>query len=118
MDAFLEELDDVICKQIGTGTKTCIVGDFNAKNTDWYTGQQTNQAGLSLKNFADGHQQYQVITSPTYNVTEEKQSLLDLVFTNQPTSIISWDVLSPVADHCPVLVHLSLKKVHPKAFYC
>ena len=113
MDAFLEELDDVICKQIGTRTKTCIVGDFNAKHTDWYTGQQTNQAGLSLKNFADGHQLYQVITSPTYNVTEEKQSLLDLVFTNQPTSIISWDVLSPVADHCPVLVHLSLKKSPP-----
>ena len=36
MDAFLEELDDVICKQIGSHTKTCIpvVGDFNAKNTD------------------------------------------------------------------------------------
>ena len=32
MDAFLEELDDVICKQIGSRTKTCIVGDFNAKN--------------------------------------------------------------------------------------
>ena len=118
MDAFLEELDDVICKQIGSRTKTCNVGDFNAKNTDWHSGQQTNQAGLSLKNFADGHQLYQVITSPIYNVTEEKQSLLDLVFTNQPTSIKSWDVLSPVADHCPVLVHLSLKKVHPKAFYC
>ena len=113
MDAFLEELDDIIWKQIGSRTKTCIVGDFNAKNTDWYIGQQTNQAGLSLKNFADGHQLYPVITSPTYNVTEEEQSLLDLFFTNQPTLIISWDVLSPVADHCAVLVHLSLKKSPP-----
>ena len=57
-----------------------------------------------------------IVTSTIYNVTEGKQSLLVLVFTDQPTSIISSDVLPPVADHSSVLVHLSLKGPPPKPF--
>ena len=46
----------------------------------------------------------------TYSSTEQKSSLLDLIFVNQPSFVVSSSVLSSLADHCPVEVLFSLKK--------
>ena len=60
----------------------------------------------------------QVIHAPTYNTTPDHPSLLNLIFTYQPATVQSTTTLPAVAYHCPVTVHLSLKKsVQRKPYY-
>ncbi len=108
MSDFLDSLDVVVNSV--SQSHLCLVGDFNAKHSDWFTDQVTDTDGLSLKQFASGHNLHQMITMPTYNATSSKPVLLDLIFTTSPTSVLSSSVLPPVADHCAVIAHLSLKK--------
>ena len=111
MDAFLDDLDGALCRHLAPSTY--IVGDFNAKHSDWFKDQVIDTSGEALKCFADSYQMHQIITEPTYNVTSERASQLDLVFTNNAASVRSHSVLAPIADHCPVQVQLSLKRSHP-----
>ena len=85
------------------------MGDFNAKHSSWFAHQATDSAGSALKDFMDGHDLLQLISSPTYNVCSAKPVLLDLIFIGRPlaTSVVLSTVLPPVADHCVVIVHLS-----------
>ena len=113
MESFLDDLEETVAKCNG---HICLVGDFNAKHSLWYPGQRTDNDGEALKSFSDGNQLYQIVTSPTYNTTDTKYNptLLDLAFTNHPSSVQSHTVLPPVADHCPVLLHLSFKNLLKK----
>ena len=72
---------------------------------------------MALIEFADTFDLKQIIGEPTYNVTTDHPSLLDLVFTNRPQCVCSTCVLSPIADHCPVVVSLSFKKTHSQKPY-
>ena len=96
-----------------------LFGDFNAKHAVWYPPQGSDPAGLLLKKFTDNHKLHQLITAvPTYNVDSASPTLLDLIFTSNPTSVTTADVLQPIADHCPVVTHFSRKKSPPpKPFF-
>ena len=94
-----------------------IVGDFNAKNSAWWNNQSTDPQGEALKLCSDSLNLHQIVTQPTYNVLSGKESLLDLMFTNAPHSVLSSYTLPPLADHCPVVAHLSAKKSHPPKAY-
>ena len=94
-----------------------LVGDFNAKHAAWFQHQPTDTEGDHLKTFTDGLNLHQLINSPTYNTTSDHPSLLDLIFTNRPAAVLSTATLPPVADHSPVLVHLSLNKAVSKKPY-
>ena len=85
MDTFLDHLSATLCKH--SGSLTYIVGDFNAKCSYWYDGQETDAPGEALQQFAGCHQIHQVITTPTFDCASGKKSLLDLVFTNRPSSV-------------------------------
>ena len=78
----------------------CLLGDFNAKNLAWFCGQVTDGPGTALKELADAGDLKQVVDQPTYNVTTNHPSLLDLFFTNKPQCVRS----SCVADHCQLLL--------------
>ena len=103
---FLESFDLLISPHLHTNV--CVAGDFNAKHSSWYSGQATDVAGENLKQFSDCHNLLQVVRDPTYSTTEQKSSLLDLIFVNQPSFVVSSSVLSPLADHYPVEVQFSL----------
>lgn len=115
VSTFIDGLDLAISPYLQDNI--CLLGDFNAKHTAWYKHQKTDHAGEALKHFSDSHGLYQLIGEPTYNVLSDKQALLDLIFVNQPSFVRSTSVLPPMADHCPVQVHLSLKKSRPPKPY-
>ena len=116
MDSFLDSMDLAVSPHIHSNV--CIVGDFNAKHSTWCQQQHTDDAGEALKQFTDCHGFHQVVRCPTYNMSD-RPSLLDLVFVNQPSIVVSSSVLPPLADHGPVIAQLSLKKSRaPKPYYC
>ena len=92
-----------------------LVGDFRAKNISWFAHQTTDHLGDDLKHFTDSINLHQLISESGFNVLERKinQSLLDLMFTNIPHSVLSAYTAPPLADHCPVTAHTSLKKTRP-----
>ena len=117
MDDFLEQLESVYCCH--SSACTYIVGDFSAKHSDWFKDQVIDSCGEALKCFADSHHLQQIVAEPTFNVASEslRPSLLDLIFTNNPATLLSHNVLPPIADHCPVHIHLTLKKsLLPRSF--
>ena len=88
----------------------CVVGDFNAKHSDWYHCQATDADGAALKHLTDGLALHQAITHPTYNIAAANPVLLDLVFVSKPSSVVSTTVLPPVSDQCPVVARLSIRR--------
>ena len=64
-----------------------LVGDFNAKNSAWWSNQSTGSQGEALKFCADSLNLHQIITQPTYIVLSGTESLLDLMFMNAPHSV-------------------------------
>lgn len=111
MDAFTDSLENVLSSI--RSVDLCVVGDFNAKHSDWYSSQPTDKNGAALKCLTDGFNLHQVISLPTYNTAGANPVLLDLVFVSKPSSVVSSAVLPPLSDHCVVVVHLSLKKAPP-----
>ena len=105
---FLESFDLLISPHLHTNV--CVAGDFHAKHSFWYNGKATDVAGENLKQFSDCHDLLQVVRNPSNSTAEQKSSLLDLIFVNQPSFVVSSSVLSSLADHCPVEVRFSLKK--------
>ena len=86
----------------------CIVGDFNAKNNLWWDGQTSNSAGVQLAELTNSLGLAQIVTGPTRAVGLAHASQIDLMFVNNLTLVNSCDVLSPVSDHCPTIVELSV----------
>lgn len=114
-DVFLDNLEEFLTRL--PVANLLLVGDFNAKHSFWLSSQDTNSEGRALKVFADSHNLHQLVTDPTYNVSSNNPSLLDLVFTNRPCSVLSTSTLPPMADHCPVVTSLSLTKSPPPKSY-
>ena len=90
-------------------TALCIVGDFNAKTSDWFPSQPTDSAGRHLQLLAASHQLTQVVNGPTFGICSSSPSLLDLVFLNKPRLLKRCVILPPVSDHCPTLVALQFR---------
>jgi len=123
MENFLDSLDIVM--NSAQQRNVIMVGDFNAKNSEWYAPQKTDSEGSALKAFADCHNLVQLVSSPTYNVCSANPVLLDLVFISEQLagSLMQTVVLPPVADHCAVMTHLSIKKAptlkpYTKEYWC
>ena len=123
MDTFLDSLDVIM--NFAQQRNVIMVGDFNAKNYEWYAPQKTDSEGSALKAFTDCHNLVQLVSSPTYNVCSANPVLLDLVFISEQLagSLIQTLVLPPVADHCAVMTHLSIRKAptlkpYTKEYWC
>ena len=73
--------------------------------------------GDTPERFTDRINLHQLISESTFNVLERNQSLLDLMFTNTPHSVLSAYTAPPLADHCPVIAHMSLQRARPVKSY-
>ena len=85
-----------------------LLGDFNAKNSEWFNADCTNPNGIALKDLTDHFDLTQLCRQATHlNHDGEPESLLDLVFTNVPELLSnSARVLPPISssDHLPVVI--------------
>ena len=86
-EVFFQQLDEVVDVVRGPNQiALCIVGDFNAKTSDWFPSQPTDSAGRHLQLLAASHQLAQVVNGPTFGICSSSLSLLDLVFFEQAST--------------------------------
>ena len=64
-----------------------MIGDFNAKSSNWSSNDTTTAEGAQLVYLTSLYGMKQVITKPTH-ILEESSSYIDLIFSNQPNLII------------------------------
>ena len=60
-----------------------LIGDFNAKSSNWSSNATTTAEGAQLDYFTSLYDMKQVITEPTH-ILESSATCIDLIFTNQP----------------------------------
>ncbi len=112
---FISSLESVVDNMPNSKRSTlCLVGDFNAKNTLWWKGQQTDDAGVQLAMFALTHGLIQLVDGPTREVNCTLPAQLDLMFVDNVSLVEQCSVLSPVADHSPTLLQLNLTTKYEK----
>ena len=75
-----------------------IIGDFNAKSSNWSCNDTTTAEGTQLDYLTSLYCMKQVITKPTH-ILESSASCIDLIFTNQPI-IIDSGVHSSLHEKC------------------
>nr|CAD2168713.1 unnamed protein product [Meloidogyne enterolobii] len=94
-----------------------IVGDFNfsANNINWDNNTALTKCGKEFLEFVTNFKFSNIITSPTHN----KGSILDLLLTNNPTSICSSQIDAGLStsDHFSILFTLKLEKPKPQKIY-
>ena len=64
-----------------------ILGDFNAKSSNWCKNDRTTSEGKVIENISSQFALHQVINEPTH-ILETSSSCIDLIFTSQPNLII------------------------------
>ena len=114
---FYENLETVLDKAVDMDI--ILLGDFNAKKSEWFTGETTNYHGSILKEKMDSFDLVQLCSQPTHLDRNGKpEGLLDLIFTNiSDGSAPNVDVLPPIStsDHLPVVLNgLKIKSTQPK----
>ena len=108
-EPFFTQLDEVVSHVQGhSNTPLCVLGDFNAKHSDWLPSQSTTAAGKHAMDFCITNNLVQTVTEPTYGLHTSHPSTLDLILLNKPHLLDYCYVLPPVADHCPTLANLRL----------
>ena len=109
---FVSKLEVAVenCQASSKRSTLVLAGDFNAKNSVWWCGQRSNEAGLLLANCAAAHGLVQTVEGPTHAVNEPAASQLDLMFINNISLVEDCEVLSPFSDHCRTVLSLSLRR--------
>ena len=84
-DSFITNLEKIVV-DISRGNPhfLLLIGDFNAKSSNWSSNDATTAEGAQLDYFASLYGMKQVITEPAH-ILESFDSCVDLIFTNQPT---------------------------------
>ena len=80
---------------------TCSVflGDFNARNSNWWLGDITNSKGREISEIANQHDLYQLIDKPTH-ILPGSSSCIDLIFTSSDTLIAESGILPSLHPSC------------------
>ena len=114
LKSFYEKMDMVLEHMGDTRLPVVLLGEINAKHSEWLVGDSTNYHGRILHDLMDRHDMQQLVSQPTHLNSEGKpSSLLDLIFTNTPHLFSSSaEVMAPLAtsDHLPVVVECSIAK--------
>lgn len=124
IDYFTNNLEISIKKAASSSQILCLLGDFNAKSSNWLSGSITDTAGFALSNLLDSYNLTQIVSEVTrppggqgLPSTNGQGSLLDLIITNRPALFESPSILCPLgsSDHFSVqafmkLSHKTLKK--------
>ena len=96
-----------------------ILGDFNAKCTNWWPYGTSNHCRLEMYNSSTLLGYTQVINEPTNFQPNGSPSCIDLIFTNQPNLILECGIhptLSNTCHHQIVYAKISLKVYYPPSY--
>ena len=118
-DQYINNLNEVLDK-ISNENPHCIImtGDFNAKNSEWYSKDKTDKFSETMHELFANHGLVQTVKEPT-NITSRTKHCIDLVATNQPNLILR-NVIAPslhtTCSHQINLVKLNLKCPPPPPY--
>ena len=94
------------------------VGDFNARNSDWWSGDTSNLQGTEINNLATQHGLHQIIDKPTH-ILSNSASCIDLIFTSTPNLVCNSGVLPSLFSTCKhqlVYARLNFQIPFPPAY--
>ena len=78
---------------------TVMIGDFNAKSSNWYLNDVTSFEGSQIEFLASQFAMSQVINEPTH-ILDNSKSCIDLIFTSQPNTRMDSGVHSSLHSIC------------------
>ena len=117
---FCQDLETT-CSNIALENPVCsfILGDFNAKCTNWWSNGTNNSCGLLLNNLMPTYNYSQVINEPTNFEGQKNPSCIDLIFSNQPNLILESGVHPSLTSYCHhqiIFVKINFKIILPPAY--
>ena len=103
-------------------THSCIlIGDFNAKHSEWHSSDTTDTPGRHLSSafIQHGFTLLNPGTGTRPRGLNDGSTLLDLTLTNDPnlSSSATTQVLAPLSDHCPVITKFDIELPTTKPNY-
>ena len=78
---------------------TIFIGDFNARNRNWWEGDIDNIPGLDLDELSSHYGLTQLINSPTH-ILPNSASCIDLIFTSEPNLITKSGIHASLFERC------------------
>ena len=75
------------------------IGDFNARNSEWWNGDSTNLQGTELAELAAQYNLNQAIDGPTH-ILPNSASCIDLIFTTETNFVTNSRVLPSLFPRC------------------
>ena len=100
---FEKIFDDVQILQLAF---TVILGDFNAPSKSWWSGDSTIMEGTRLDSLGSTHGFYQLISEPTH-ILRNSLSCIDLIFTDQPRSVVDISVHPTLHENCHHQIYIA-----------
>ena len=97
-----------------------LIGDFNAKSSNWSPNDTITAEGAQLDYFTALYGMKQVITKPTH-ILECSASCIDLIFTNQPNIVMDSEVHLSLHEKCHhqiIYSKLNLRIEYPPQYIC
>ena len=97
---------------------TVMIGDFNAKSSNWYLNDVTSFEGSQIEFLASQFAMSQVINEPTH-ILDNSKSCIDLIFTSQPNMIMDSGVhpsLHSNFHHQIIYAKFELKVFYPPPY--
>ena len=99
-DEFFCYFEDVIKSLDFENKEIIVIGDMNCN----YLAESRNSELINLTEISEVYQLTQIINKPT-RITVTSKSLIDLIFTNQESRVVSHGVIDcGISDHCLVYV--------------
>ena len=118
-ESFLKNLELTLDRVMkNTPYMTVLLGDFNAKCSNWYKHEKRNFEGIAIEHISSQCGLYQVINEPTH-ILENSSSCIDLIFTSQPNLNTESGVhpsLHPNCHHQVIYAKFNLKVYYPPLY--
>ena len=100
-------------------TVSIFIGDFNVRNSGWWTGDTTNPQGEDIDELASQYDMHQLIDGPTHFRPGCSPSCIDLIFSSSRTLVIDSGILPslyPRCHHQIPFVKVNFKVKFPPAY--
>ena len=97
---------------------TVMIGNFNAKSSNWYLNDITSFAGTQIEFLASQFAVSQLIKEPTH-ILDNSKSCIDLIFTSQPNMIMDSGVHPSLHSNCHhqiIYAKFDLKVFYPPPY--
>ena len=97
---------------------TTVIGDFNAKSTNWYSHDKTSFEGSTIESVTSQSDTSQLINEPTH-LLKNSSSCIDLMFTSQPNIVVELGVHPSLHPNCHqqiIFTKFNLKIYYPPPY--